>query len=115
MSILDKVIQKIDPALRFRKEDEDQLRSGIRQLLSTPEGRAFYTYLVSSICRTYKPCDSLGQADLAYAAGRRDAGLDVFALCRNVEPQLVQKAQAERERIVAERKLQHPAYERTNP
>jgi hypothetical protein len=90
---------------KWRREDEDQRRSDLRYILSTPSGRRFVMHLIT-ISGTYSMFRNLNPHDMAVASGRRDMGLDIISQANHADSEAVLRATSERNTLIAERNKQ---------
>ncbi len=90
---------------KWRREDEDQRRSDLRYILSTPSGRRFVMHLIT-ISGVYSMFRCLNPHDMAVASGRRDMGLDIISQANHADSEAVLRATAERNDLIALRNTQ---------
>ena len=98
----------------FIREDDARRAADLRDLLSRPEGRRILMHLVTA-SGIYRTSDDCAADRLAYAAGRRDIGLEFLSSCNRADPKAVAAAHAERENTLAERAARLAAVRQNQP
>lgn len=77
--------EDVKQALKKHKLLEDTRETGLRQILSTAEGRAFLWYLLER-CGVYQSSFSADALTMAFNEGRRDIGNFILAAIHHVNP-----------------------------